>query len=58
MNDYKDASLQHKPFIYSINNPFSIVLPDLTFEAGVDMDEDALKLLKPIEKQGKYDLKI
>ena len=56
--DYKDADEIHKPFIFSSNNQFSIVLPDLSCELGADIPSESLQLSKPIENQSKYDLRI
>ncbi len=35
VEDYKDQDKYHKPYIFSKNNQFSIVLPDVTYEEGV-----------------------
>lgn len=56
--DYIEADELHKPFIFSKNNQFSIVLPDLTCDLGVSLDDDAISLVKKIENQSKYDIKI
>lgn len=58
LEDYKDADENHKPFIRSTNNQFSITLPDLTYQDGVSIEEDAVILLGDIEDSSKYDLKI
>mgnify|MGYP002517016406 FL=1 len=58
LEDYKDVEDKHKPFIFSKNNQFSIVLPDLTYEDGVQMDEESINILKPISNSGKYDISI
>lgn len=54
-DDYKNVQLNHKPFIYCKNNQFSIVLPDLTYENGVGLDDDAISILGQIENCSKYD---
>lgn len=56
--DYKDADESHKPFVFSKNNQFSIVLPDLTYEKGISMDDDSIKLTEQIEGETKYDVPI
>lgn len=56
--DYQDADETHKPFIFSSNNQFSIVLPDLSCDLGADIPSESLELSKPIESQSKYDLRI
>ena len=47
--EYESADDSHKPFVFSKNNRFTIVLPDLTNEEGVDISEESLCIL--IEKQ-------
>ena len=58
MDDYKTAPLNQKPYVYSKNKQFTIVLPDLTFKEGVQTAEDSLKLVSSIEKPSKHDLSI
>ena len=35
MKEYHNASAAHRPYIFSKNNQFTLVLPDLTYAAGV-----------------------
>ncbi len=35
IEDYKDEDVYHKPFIFSKNNHFTMVLPDITYQEGV-----------------------
>lgn len=58
IEDYKAGNQAQKPFIFSKNNQFSIVLPDLTYEDGVELSEESLSLIQPILGQGKFDLPI
>lgn len=58
MDDYKNYNEAHKPFIFTKNNQFSIVLADLTYEQGVDMDAESLCLLSPIINSTRFDLSI
>lgn len=58
MEEYKEADGRHRPFIFSKNNQFSIVLPDLTYEDGVKIAEEALTLLSKIESGTRFDLDI
>lgn len=58
MEDYKDQDIKHKPFIYSKNNQFSIVLPDITYEDGVNVDAESILLLSKIENPTRFDLSI
>lgn len=43
MEEYAQADDAHKPFIYSTSDHFTLVLPDLTYEKGVE-DEKAPQL--------------
>lgn len=58
MEDYREQDVKHKPFIYSKNNQFRIVLPDLLYEDGVDFDSEGIKLLSNIENQTRFDLSV
>lgn len=53
--EYRDANLKHKPYIFSRQNAFSIVLPDLTYEDGIDITSEMISLSKPILNESKYD---
>ncbi len=35
VKDYKDEDIYHKPFVFSKNNHFTTVLPDVTYQEGV-----------------------
>lgn len=54
LEDYKGKDDRHRPFIFTKNNTFSIVLPDLTYEDGVDFDDDSLEITKNSDLLGKY----
>lgn len=58
LEDYKDCDENHKPFIRSKYNQFSITLPDLTNTIGVSLEEEAIGLKGIIDNTSKYDLKI
>ena len=53
--EYREADLKHKPYIFSRQNSFSIVLPDLTYEDGIDITSEMISLSKPILNESKYD---
>ena len=40
--EYRKADLSHKPFIFSTSDHFTLVLPDLTFEKGVQGAQNPL----------------
>ncbi len=58
MDDYKDEDESHKPFIYSKNNQFSIVLPDRTYADGVNVDNESILLLAPIKDTTRFDISV
>ncbi len=58
IDDYKNADAAHKPFIFSKNNQFSIILPDLTNPSGVNLDDESIKLMTKPVSQSKYDNQI
>lgn len=59
IQEYKNADEKHKPFIYSASDHFTLVLPDLTFEAGIKSGEipAAIEFFPPKSMSG-YDEKI
>ena len=56
--DYAQYEKKHQPFIYVKNNAFHIVLPDLTNESGVGLDEESIYLLGLIDKPTRFDISI
>ncbi len=36
MEEYKNVDSKHKPYVYSTSQQFTLVLPDLTYDAGVE----------------------
>ncbi len=58
MDDYKDEDIRHKPYIFSKNNQFSIVLPDRTYSGGVNVDIESLILLEKINDSTRFDLSV
>lgn len=58
MDDYKNLSDKYRPFIFAKNNQFSIVLPDLTSELGVEPDNESISILKDYQEVSKYDISI
>jgi len=59
IQEYKTADEKHKPFIYSSSDHFTLVLPDLTFEAGIKSEEvpSAIEFVPP-KSTSEYDEKI
>lgn len=58
VEDYKNQDESHQPFVYSKNNQFSIILPDITYSDGVITDEESIKILSPIENPARHDSSI
>ena len=57
-SDYKNCQDKHKPYIFAKNNQFSIVLPDLTNENGISVEEDNIKIIGDIYNHTRFDNKI
>lgn len=55
---YQDVNPLHKPFIFSKNNQFTIVLPDLTYKDGVKIEDDRLTLTGSISNSSRFDYQI
>lgn len=56
--DYKDADITHKPYIFSKNGQFSLVLPDLNNEEGIDFLDDSLIFLSKVVNPSRFDEKV
>lgn len=57
-NEYKNADNNHKPFIYSNNESFTLVLPDLTYQEGIRTDENPEVMFVPVKNGSNYDEKV
>ena len=55
---YAGADARHKPFIYSSSSSFNLVLPDLTYDDGVDTGILPVIDFISLEKVSDYDRKI
>jgi len=56
--DYENADLSHKPYIFSKNNQFTIVLPDLSNPIVIEHTSEMIKINGTIEDPSQYDLNI
>ena len=56
--EYKGQDELHQPFVFTRNNQFCIVLPDITNPAGVEISDDSIYLIGEIQNGSKYDAKI
>ena len=57
-SDYSSYDKTHQPFIFCKNNTFNIVLPDLTNEQGVFIDDDSIYIIGTIEHPTRFDLSV
>ncbi len=58
IDDYKNQDEKHKPFIYSKNNQFSIVLPDLTYSEGINVDNESIVIQAKINNTTRFDISV
>ena len=58
IEEYERADETHKPYIYSSSDHFTLVLPDLTYENGVE--DEALPVLRfvPVSGGTEFDAKV
>lgn len=57
IEDYKDADLRHKPFARLDSDKFTLVLPDLTYEPGIENNSVNISYDK-VSPSSKYDEQI
>ena len=53
-DEYASADSLHKPYIFSASDHFTLVLPDLTYMAGVSAPGEAIEYV-PVSNETKYD---
>lgn len=58
VEDYADADQNHKPYIYSSSDHFTLVLPDLTYEPGIEDSETYQVESIPVPNGTKHDEKV
>ena len=58
VEEYSAVDDKHKPYIYSTSDHFTLVLPDLTYEMGVEAEPTENLIFAPIPNGSKYDEKI
>lgn len=56
--DYSQYDKKHQPYVYSKNNCFSIVLPDLTNENGVIIEDDSVMIIGKIKNPTRFDISV
>lgn len=58
MEEYADADDAHKPYIYSSSDHFTLVLPDLTYENGVEDEAAPVVSFVPVPGGTELDEKV
>ena len=58
IEDYAKADEKHRPYIYSASDHFTLVLPDLTYEGGVEAETISNLIYVPVPEGTKYDDKV
>ncbi|MCR5769645.1 MAG: putative DNA binding domain-containing protein [Butyrivibrio sp.] len=58
VEDYSKADEKHRPYIYSTSDHFTLVLPDLTYDGGVEAEPTENLVYVPVPNGSKYDEKI
>ncbi len=58
VEDYSKADEKHRPYIYSTSDHFTLVLPDLTYDGGVEAEPTENLIYVPVPNGSKYDERI
>ena len=58
VEDYSKADEKHRPYIYSTSDHFTLVLPDLTYDGGVEADPTRNLIYVPVPNGSKHDERI
>ena len=58
IEDYAEADENHKPYIFSSSDHFTLVLPDLTYSSGIQNDNLPAIDVLPVPAISDYDEKI
>ncbi|MCR5694536.1 MAG: putative DNA binding domain-containing protein [Clostridia bacterium] len=58
MEEYSSYDQKHRPYIFSKNNTFFIVLPDLTNDNGVTVDSDSVFIIGKMESPSRFDTSV
>ena len=56
--EYANADEKHKPYIFSSSDHFTLVLPDLTYENGVENEDLPVVTFVPVPKGTEYDARV
>lgn len=58
MEEYANVDEEHKPYIYSTSDHFTLVLPDLTYKNGVEDDRNPVLVFVPVAGGTDFDEKV
>ncbi len=58
IEEYADADENHKPYILSSSDHFTLVLPDLTYDEGVQNSDNPVVEFTPVPNGTNYDAKV
>ena len=58
IEEYKDANEAHKPYIYSSSDHFTLVLPDLTYDSGLEDANTPVLTFVPVPNGTELDEKV
>ena len=58
VEEYKSADDSHKPYIYSKSDHFTLVLPDLTYDRGVENNDVPNISFQPVPPGTEFDKKV
>lgn len=58
IEEYTDADEKHKPYVYSSSDHFTLVLPDLTYDAGLENSNIPALVFVPVTNGTEFDEKV
>lgn len=58
MEEYAHADDTHKPYIYSTSDHFTLVLPDMTYEKGIEDEKTPQLIFAPVPGGTEHDEKV
>ena len=58
IEEYTDADEKHKPYVYSSSDHFTLVLPDLTYDAGLENSNIPALVFVPVPNGTEFDEKV
>ena len=58
MEEYASADEAHKPYVFSTSDHFTLVLPDLTYEKGIESEMTPVLSFAPVPNGTEHDAKV